>query len=464
MRKDSLCLALLLAMFFNGIAPSQDLKTERGINQALLKVLKSDIEDKYFDTGSHTSMLDSRFKEAYDLIGRSSSTNEMARITALFVIALNDPRIFFLPRNTNVQVNYQWSLELIGDSAYVADLDAKSDAYAKGIRRGDRIYMLEGYILSRENFWKVKTLLEIQSPQDSLDAIVVKPNGRKYEIKFNAKVAVSNVLEDFTLTQNRNRLLPDETDYEEKAKPKFYDQIPGLLICRFGSFLVEPISVEKLLDKAHNNEALILDLRGAGGISAKAWELRIRLDRETVAYFPEEWGQNIDQDDGDLNTLQFLVSGIFHPRQSIGEIRGKKGTEKLMAKAAINSQFSGKLVVLVDSETAGAAEIFARFVQLEKRGTIIGDVTSGRSVKTKFLSHSSWETFGSPFGMQVPVAEITLNGGDRINEKGVIPDQLILPTQSDLAMQKDSAMERAAELLGFKLSPGEARKLFVVGK
>ena len=463
----SICLAssiLLFALLLNW-TQAQEIKTERSINQSLLKVLKGDIEDKYLDTGSHISKLDSSYKEAYELIARSSSRNEMARIIGLFLIGLNDSRIFYLPRTTNVDVNYQWTLELIGDSVYVRDLDIDSDAYAKGVRRGDRIYMLDGYIFSRENFWKVRTLYEILSPQESFNIIVIKPSGKKYEVNIKTKVTVSNVLEDFTLAQNRNKLIPDQTNFEEKAKPKFYEKIDGLLICRFPSFLVEPVSAEKLFDKASKKEALILDLRGAGGVTMKALELRIRLNRETLAYWPRDSEKHpIDRDDGDLQTLKLITGNFFHSGQSIGELRDDKGTEKLNANTSANKPFAGKIIVLVDGETSGAAEVFARLIQLEKRGVVLGDVTSGRFVKTKFFAHSSWVTYGSPFGLQVPVSEIVLANGDRLNEKGVVPDQVVLPSQSDLAQQRDPVMARAAELAGFKLSPEDAGLVFGSGK
>lgn len=464
MRLKIFCSLLLLAAV-SGAAQAQEIKTERGINQSLLKVIKSDIEDKYLDTDSHTSKLDESYKEAYELIGKSSSRDEMARIIGLFLIGINDPRIFYVPRITNVDADYQWTLDLVGNSIYVKDLDIESDAYAKGIRPGDRIYMLEGYILSRENFWKVKSLYEILSPQESLDVIIVKPSGSKYEVKFNAKVTISNVLEDFTLSQNRNRLIPDETSFEEKVKPKFYEKINGLLICRFSSFLIQPISVEKLLDKTNKKEAFILDLRGAGGIAVKALELRIRLNRETGAYWTRTaLPQTIEHDNGDLDTLKLMVGSFLRSGQPIGELKRRKSSEKLTASSLASGHFSGKIAVLVDSETSGVAEVFARLVQLEKRGVVLGDVTSGRTVETKFSTHSSWETFGSPFGLQVPVSEIVMMNGDRLNEKGVVPDQLVLPSQSDLAKKKDPALSRAAELMGFKLSPEEAGLVFAPGK
>src|SRR5689334_10342286 len=114
--------AILILAIFSSVLRAQDLKTERGINQALLKVIKSDIEEKSLDTASYSSKIEESYAKAYELIGKSSSTNEMESIIALFLVELNDSRIFFVPRATNVDVDYQWSLSLIGSRVFITDL------------------------------------------------------------------------------------------------------------------------------------------------------------------------------------------------------------------------------------------------------------------------------------------------------------------------------------------------------
>jgi Peptidase family S41 len=107
-----------------------------------------------------------------------------------------------------------------------------------------------------------------------------------------------------------------------------------ILVWRMPGFR-SPDAVQRAIRKARGYKTLILDLRGNGG--------------------------------GALTALSALVSTTFDHEVlvAVDRPRGKERPE--VAKPAKNA-FLGKLFVLVDSRSASASEMFARILQLEKRG------------------------------------------------------------------------------------------------
>lgn len=115
--------------------------------------------------------------------------------------------------------------------------------------------------------------------------------------------------------------------------------------------------------------------------------------------------------------------------------------------------------MLVDSRTASAAEMVARVVQLEGRGTVIGDRTAGEVMVSEFRQLDvgfgrRWVYFA-----QITVGDVVMSDGNRLEKVGVTPDELIIPTGEDLAAGRDPVMARALELAGIAMSPEDAGRI-----
>jgi C-terminal processing protease CtpA/Prc len=116
--------------------------------------------------------------------------------------------------------------------------------------------------------------------------------------------------------------------------------------------------------------------------------------------------------------------------------------------------------VLVDGGSASAAEILGRVVQLEHRGTVIGDRTAGAVMEARDYQDQQGADFKIFYGFSVTVADLIMSDGKSLEKTGVKPDEQVLPTGADLAAGRDPVLARAAELAGVKLDAVAAGKLF----
>jgi carboxyl-terminal processing protease len=182
------------------------------------------------------------------------------------------------------------------------------------------------------------------------------------------------------------------------------------------------------MDKALKYPALVVDLRGNPG--------------------------------GSVETLKSFVGGVFAKEVKIADRVGRKESKPEVAKPG-HHPFPGKIAVLVDARSASAAELFARIMQIEKRGVIVGDHTSGSVMESERFSERMGEAPRVTFyGVSITEWDLVMADGKSLEHTGVTPDEIVLPSATDLASGRDPVLTRAAELLGVKVSPEEAGKLF----
>jgi carboxyl-terminal processing protease len=195
------------------------------------------------------------------------------------------------------------------------------------------------------------------------------------------------------------------------------------------SFSVEPEFVDSVMsEQVKGNGALILDLRGNPG--------------------------------GYIVTLERLAGYFTDHDVKIADRKGRKEMKPMLGKTRGKDIFTGKLIVLVDSKSASCSEMFARLIQLEKRGIVLGDVSAGAVMQSRFYGQEMGVNTIVMYGASITDADVIMTDGKSLEHTGVRPDELILPTAEDMAARRDPVLVRAAELLNVKLDPVKAGAMF----
>jgi len=242
-----------------------------------------------------------------------------------------------------------------------------------------------------------------------------------------AKIHEGQRVTDLTHGADFWNLIRQVENEEHQMRARYAEYGDQLLVLKVPEFMFSANEVEEMIGKARKHQNLIVDLRGNPG--------------------------------GSVETLKFLVGGMFDKEIKIADRKGRKEIKPEIAKAN-HHPFTGKMVVLVDSRSASAAELFARVMQIEKRAPVFGDHSSGSVMESRHYSERMGNDTVIFYGASITEWDLIMGDGKSLEHNGVTPDEIILPTASDIASSNDPVMARAAESLGVKLSPQDAGKLF----
>ena len=69
--------------------------------------------------------------------------------------------------------------------------------------------------------------------------------------------------------------------------------------------------------------------------------------------------------------------------------------------------------MLIDSTSGSAAEVFARIIQIEKRGTVIGDRSAGAVMEGEFFRHAVYvdPKNVTQYGVMISIADLMMTDG-----------------------------------------------------
>lgn len=405
--------------------PPSSLDRER--SRAMLGAIKDDLKSGYYDPNYHGMDLETRFRAADEKIKQAASLGQIFGIIGQVLSELDDSHTFFAPPSRSTRTDYGWAMQLIGTKCYVVKVKPKSDAEAKGLKEGDEISSIDGRVPVRENIWKLNYLYHALRPQPGMRLVVIKPDGTQKQIDIVAKVEQGRRMKDLTDGFDLYDLIRGDEKQEILGRSRYIEAGDDVFIWKMPEFNLTKEGVDELVDKFRKRKALILDLRGNGG--------------------------------GYEETLLRLLGNMFDHEVRMGTLKRRKEEKPMIVKARGNA-FAGKVMVLIDSESGSAAELFARVMQLEKRGIVIGDVSAGAVMRAKSYSRQLGLDIVVFYGVSITDADIIMTDGKSLEHVGVIPDELKLPTPADLAAKRDPVLAYAASLAGLKLDPARAGRMF----
>lgn len=397
----------------------------------MLKDVYDGLRKNYYDPKWHGIDLDAQYKKAEATLATARNIGDQFGIIASFLEPLNDSHTFFEPPARDVRREYGYELQMVGDRCFVTAVRPDGPA-AEKLSPGDEILAWQGVKPARNTLWKMEYAFDHLYALDVHRFDVRTPDGAERKVEVTAKQTRMKQLLDLTSADGDIWQLIREQENSDHINRQRTEQFPGkLMIWNMPEFDFTDDTADRLLREARKYPALVLDLRGNPG--------------------------------GYVKSLEYLVGGVMDHDVIISKRIGRKPNLKpQVAKARPSSAYKGKLIVLIDSRSASAAELFARVVQLEHRGTVLGDLSSGSVMESRFYPwHQGVDTVFT-YGASITDADLIMADGKSLEHTGVTPDELILPTAEDLAKGRDPVLARAAELAGVKLDPSSAGRLFPV--
>lgn len=401
---------------------------ERG--RAMLRQVRAQIEEHYWDRRFGGVNLEARTAQLDSAIQQATTLGQILASVAALPADLGDSHTFFIPPRQTLRIDYGWEMMMVGDSAFVWKVERGSDAERQGVRPGDRVLSVNGFEPARADLWQMMYVFGSIRPQPMLRATLRAPGGEPRQLELASRMRRFPRILDLTGESggvNIYTLIREEQNDALELRSTLLD-LGEVAVWKLPTFDLEDGAAREVLRRMHRRRALIVDLRGNGG--------------------------------GALSVLLEALGGLYADEVTVARQHRRRGNEPMVAAGVGERAFAGEVVVLVDSRSASAAEVFARNMQLTGRGTVIGDRTAGAVSGARFHPLQVGVETVVLYGVSVTEWSLVMTDGGRLEGVGVTPDTLLLPTAADLAAGADPVLAHALSTVGVAMDPAAAGALF----
>jgi carboxyl-terminal processing protease len=403
---------------------------QRETARQMMRDVADGIRKHYYDPKFHGVDLEVGFKAADERIRSAASLSDVFRVIAASIDTLDDSHTFFSPPTRATRREFGYALQMIGDRCLITAVRPGSDASEK-LSPGDEVLAWEGYAPGRDNIWKLNYVFMTLNGQVTQHLAIRTRSGAERQVEVKAKLIEGKRILDLTGNGDGDvwQVLREMENDDRAMSQRVATLGDSLMIWKMPEFDLNDDEVDRMMKQARKYPALVIDLRGNPG--------------------------------GLVKTLERVTGGVMDHDVTIATRIGRRSDLKpQVAKTRSKESFSGKLMVLIDSRSASAAELFARVVQLQKRGTVLGDRSSGHVMESRYYSFRQGTNTVISYGASITDADLIMGDGKSLEHNGVVPDELILPADTDLSSLKDPVLARAAKLGGVDLEPAQAGKMF----
>lgn len=400
---------------------------EQGRLHDMLREISKAVKKNYYDPTLHGIDIDARYKEYDARLAKAAMPSAAYREVAAFLSAFHDSHLYFVPPSRNLRFDAGYRMEMVGDRCFVTLVKPKTDAAGK-LHAGDEVAHFQGYSISRADFHEMDYYFHNLAPVPVEQLDIFAPNGDRRTVDVKSKIREGK--RTLVTGDDQENDVWDEIREGERDSKRFDERIietEPVMYWKMAEFRADNTTIDAIFDKARNHPALILDLRDNGG--------------------------------GSVSTLERVVGHFFNHDVKIAERVSRKPEKPMLAKAS-SKPYTGKVIVLINSRSASASELLARVLQLEHRGTVIGDISAGAVMQARYTEDTVGLDTKIIYGMSITDANLLMADGKSIENIGVIPDEKLLPSANDMAINLDPVMAAAAKSVDVKLTPAEAGKLF----
>jgi len=387
------------------------------------------VKKHYYDTKFHGLDWDARYAAAKEKMKAVTSLSQGFGVTAGMLDELNDSHTFFQAPARPYKVDYGYRMQIFGNQCYVTRVRPGTDAVGK-VNPGDQVLGYNNYAVNRADLWKLNYYYDNLAPMQASTLVFRDLTGKEQKLTINAKVKEEKRVLDLTGGGGGDDFwqLIRESETEDHLTRQRVVEMGDVTFWKVPEFDMENDEVDRIFGITRKHKSLIIDLRGNPG--------------------------------GAIVTMDRMIGNLFDHEIKIADRTGRKELKPETAKSRGKDIFTGNLIVLVDSQSASASEVFSRVIQLEKRGTVIGDQSAGAVMEALHYASSQGMDVKFFYGFSVTEADLIMKDGRSLEHVGVTPDTIMIPTAKDLADGSDPVLAKAAERANLKLDPVAAGKLF----